>query len=134
LEYLGIRGVALELLKSYLTKRKQCTVLVKDNRKYYSTWMAINSGVPQGSILGPLLFLIFINDISKQVPSNLFLYADDTTALIKSNSLTDLFNTAKLTLNQLGTWFSSNGLLLNNEKTKLIHFKAKSDSVNFHKI
>ena len=78
LYYYGVQGTSLDLLQSYLVKRKQYVQIggVKSDITYLST------GVPQGSILGPLLFIIYINDIAKC--SNLLhtiIYADDTTLM-----------------------------------------------------
>jgi hypothetical protein len=63
--------------KNYLTERKQCVLI--DGQS--SGWKEIDSGVPQGSVLGPLLFFIYINDITRDLQSNNFLYADDTSLL-----------------------------------------------------
>ena len=70
----GVEGKILNLLKSFLDKREQRVVLNGE----CSTWSNIKAGVPQGSILGPLLFLIYINDISQNLESNVKLFADDT--------------------------------------------------------
>jgi uncharacterized protein (DUF608 family) len=68
LEYYGVRGTANKLIKSYLVDRSQ-RVLVKDNYSgtYYSEWNKVNRGVPQGSILGPLFFLFYINDLPETI-------------------------------------------------------------------
>jgi hypothetical protein len=85
-----------------------------DSKKYYSEWDSVIDGVPQGSILSPLLFLLYVNDIPNVISdiSNPVLYADDT-SLIITNSNSHIFgkniNTAILQLNR---WFSSNQLLL----------------------
>ena len=85
LEYYGIRGVMYYLIKSYLENRHQ---RVKFNNKL-SKWDKINIGVPQGSILGPLFFLIYINDLPSVIPyivsnknSSIILFADDTSVII----------------------------------------------------
>ena len=70
----GISGNLLKLLRDFLYCRKQRVVLNGQN----SSWENVNAGVPQGSILGPLLFLIYINDLSNGVSSNCKLFADDT--------------------------------------------------------
>ena len=90
LEYYGITDHAFRLIKSYLTDRHQ-RVLIKDphSTNYFSSWNKIKLGVPQGSILGPLLILLFINDmpgnIDKLYPTNnlykITLFADDTSII-----------------------------------------------------
>ena len=74
LEQNGISGSLLNLFKNYLQKRKQRVVL----NGSASSFFEIESGVPQGSVLGPLLFLIYINDLEKDVFSNVKFFADDT--------------------------------------------------------
>ena len=74
LEQNGISGGLLNLFQNYLSNRKQRVAL----NGFFSEYSNIESGVPQGSILGPLLFLIYINDLEKNVKSNIKFFADDT--------------------------------------------------------
>ena len=82
MEYYGIKGVALKLFESYLSNRKQLTVI--DNCE--SALDLIEWGVPQGSVLGPLLFLIFINDISHASNLGTWLFADDTSLVASASN------------------------------------------------
>ena len=74
LERNGIKGNLLRLIKNYLLNRKQRVVLNGQE----SGWEELHSGVPQGSVLGPLLFLIYINDLTDNISSNIKLFADDS--------------------------------------------------------
>ena len=119
MEKYGIRGLVLDWFKSYLSGRKQC-VKIKDT---VSPLANMEVGVPQGSILGPLLFLIYINDIGS-VSSRIdtFLFADDTNLFSfnsNPNSLLELFNQE---LPKLHHWFNVNKLLLNIKKSSYILF------------
>jgi len=115
MECYGISGKANNLIKSSLHGRCQRTLVDYDSKKYYSKWEIFTDRIPQGSILGPLLFLLYINDIPHVISdiSNPILCADDTSLMI-TNSDKQMFekniNTAFLQLNK---WFNSNLLLLN---------------------
>ena len=114
LELYGIKGQAINLLKSYLTNRKQrCQI-----RNSFSSERLIKCGVPQGSILGPLLFLLYINDLphclSKTKPR---LFADDTNLTASANSMTDLEAAVNSDLENLRKWLIANKLSLNVAKT-----------------
>jgi len=126
MESYGISGKANNLIKSFLQDQR---VLVDfDSEKYYSKWESVTDGVPQGSLLGPLLFLLYINDVPNVISdiANPVRYADDTNLII-TNSDSQMFekdiNTAILHLNR---WFKSNLLLLNLEKTYFLQFLTKN--------
>ena len=123
LEYHGIRGPALDLLKSYLSNRNQ---IVKINNTL-SNHQSINIGVPQGSILGPLLFIIYVNDIAEiNINSKTYLFADDTAATFSGTDKRELTDKCLDGLNSLNQWFLSNRLTLNLNKTNYIVFKTKN--------
>ena len=113
LRLFGIGGSLLSLLSSYLSNRVQCVKL----NNITSASLPVTSGVPQGSILGPLLFLVFINDLPTQVShSQTFLYADDLELI--HNNLLEMQNDI-LALSQ---WSKVNKLSFNGKKTQLISF------------
>ena len=122
----GFSKQSLRLIKDYLTDRKQRVGL----DGVFSTWLDLLTGVPQGSILGPLLFNIYINDLMLEFISsevNIGNFADDNTIYASGES--DDVIKAKLTssLKAVASWFSKNGLQLNADKCKLIVF-GKSGS------
>ncbi|MFZ2537305.1 MAG: reverse transcriptase domain-containing protein, partial [Oscillospiraceae bacterium] len=119
----GIRGPAHDWFASYLNNRKQYVYL--DNIE--SQMADIKHGVPQGSILGPLLFLLYVNDISNVMPNlKIKLFADDTNLFLYNKNISDLFENANAALKNLGLWFSANKLSLNVEKTNYCIFKKSN--------
>jgi len=106
LENLGIRGIPNLWFRNYLTNRKQYINTYTIN----SSLETISCGVPQGSILGPLLFLVYVNDISNCTNLNLLSFADDTTISLSSNDISLLYNTMNDALEELSNWFRSNRL------------------------
>ena len=100
LECLGIRGNLLIWLKSYLHNRQQRVVVGGK----HSSWGTIQAGVPQGSVLGPLLFLVFINDITAVVNCNIRLFADDTTIFITVDDPIEAAETLNSNLESISIW------------------------------
>jgi hypothetical protein len=119
---LGIQGLALEWLNSFMKNRRQFVEIEHRAkfkiRSFRSSEKQITSGVPQGSILGPILFLIYINDMSETVSDeSLFLFADDTTLFTKDITPQELEVQTFIKVNQLAQYFSDSKLSLNASKT-----------------
>lgn len=126
LNQIGIRGLGLHWIKSYLSERQCCTKI----NKRISDPNIIRIGVPQGSILSPLLFNIYINDLTEKIRKGLYLYADDTIMIISHVNLEYLIETANNALGVIKTWLENNGLKLNISKTEYIIFENINKQVN----
>lgn len=123
----GIRGVALNLVTSYLSDRLQFTCL----NGFRSSMRPIIYGVPQGSILGPLFFLLYINDIVHiPLTPNITLYADDTSAFFSGRCLREIESSVNTWLREFSSWLICNHLQLNVNKTKFVVFKSKNKPDN----
>ena len=110
MEHYGIRGLALNWLKSYLINREQ---FVSVNGSDSST-QTLKYGIPQGSILGPLLFIIYINDIPEIARfAKFILYADDANIIITANTIEEINNQLNELVQNLVKWVKCNGLALN---------------------
>ena len=121
LDHYGIRGPWLAWLKSYLSNRKQ---FVNYNGQC-SSYGNIVCGVPQGSILGPLLFLIYVNDLA-YVSDYLYMimFADDTNALDSDKNLNALENRCNNEMIKIVDWVNANKLSLNVKKTNYMLFSS----------
>jgi len=129
----GIRGTAWEWFKNYLGNRKQFVSLMG----YKSTNHAINYGVPQGSVLGPLLFLIYINDIQNaNNTAFLNLFADDTSLFVFDKDVNNLFATCNNVLESINKWFIANKLKLSLDKCVYTYFQRTKNkkSMTSHKL
>ena len=129
LKYYGFSGTELKLLTSYLTNRTQYVKY----KNYESDIIEISTGVPQGSIFGPLLFSISINDII--LSSNklhFFMYADDTTIYFNLEDFDQNCTETEINneLENVNIWLKHNKLSLNAQKTKLIVFHRKQKKFN----
>jgi hypothetical protein len=125
LEKMGIVGLAYRWFASYLEGRMQC---VEVGGKL-SSLRDIVISVLQGSILGPILFLCYINDLPNSTDLLSLLFADDTAGLTSGPVLKTVLNKANLELKKIATWFRANKMAVNVSKTKFIVFKQKDVKV-----
>lgn len=131
LRLIGLCDSSLQLIRSYLSGRKQF-VKFKDSLSYERD---VNIGVPQGSILGPLLFLIFINDIHKlPLIGKLFLFADDCSLFYPDNDVLSVQRKVLHDLRLLSEFFRLNKICMNALKTKIINFKSRNMAFDLIKL
>ena len=110
LDHYGIRGVSDDWFKSYLSNRNRYVSI----NGYESGLVALNWGVPQGSVLGPLLFLLYINDLNQGIKfCKVHYFADDTNLLCLSNSVKKLNKLVNSDLKYLGNWLNANKISVN---------------------
>jgi exonuclease III len=127
LQKYGVRGIAHKWFLSYLSNRFQCVKIASSQ----SSFTKVTCGVPQGSNLGPLLFLLYINDISQSLHfSKTVLFADDTTLYIRHKDKDQLVQNMNADLSNLDAWLAANKLTLNVSKTQLCHFHRKRLNYN----
>ena len=120
LDHYGIRGLANNWFNSYLTNRKQFVSI----NGFNSNNQLMNYGVPQGSVLGPLLFLVYINDLHKAIKySTVHHFADDTNLLVVGKDIFKIQKQINRDLKFLCTWLRANKISLNASKTELIIFR-----------
>jgi hypothetical protein len=126
--YSEIHGVNIQWFESHLAGRKQNVHIVsqKQQQKFSSHWWTIKCGVHLVSILGTLLFIIYINNIHHGIntDSRPVLFADDTSVLITANDLNELQTKSTSKLNYMSKWFAVNALSWNIQKTNALHFKS----------
>jgi Reverse transcriptase (RNA-dependent DNA polymerase) len=128
LNKMGVRGIELQWFISYLDNRTQFVCINGEN----SDRMDIKNGVPQGSILGPLLFLIYINDLPECSLLITLLFADDTTLLASGDNLIDLIHFVNIEFQKVVSFFRSHKMALHPKKTKYIIFNASEQMLSNH--
>jgi len=135
LKFYGISDKAFQLYQSYLGNRYCRTAIYNDseNSNRVSNWARVRHGVPQGSILGPLLFLLYINDLPKIInkTSAPIIFADDTSILFALSNPTGFNKNICIVFITLNKWLRANQLSSNFNKTNYVHFTTKRNmSVN----
>ena len=130
LSKLGIKGRELKWFENYLSNRQQFVKVNegKSNMKY------VTKGVPQGSILGPLLFLIYINDLANCTSLFTLLFADDTSFLISGKNMNEVIELLNIELKKISYWFRTNELCLHPDKTKFMIFTKDESNIDFDNI
>jgi hypothetical protein len=131
MEGLNFSDKTIDWFKSYLTGRMQCVSIEGEQ----SDWVPVKLGVPQGSILGPVLFLMYINDINKSDMTAKFVkFADDTTILTNGKDAKEASELMNSVLSKVYKWFRQNKLNLNPSKTRYMIFNSKTEETNLVKI
>jgi len=126
LERMGIRGTALEWFKSYLSDRTQFV----DINGNHSSEKKIKISILQGSILGPILFLCYINDLYRVTDLFTLMFADDTFSAKSGSDLNLLVQDVNAEINKMAIWFRANKLAVNKSKTKYMIFRTRGKKVD----
>ena len=129
LDMYGFRGITLRLFRSYLEDRTQCVRI----GNYYSDCSSLLTGVPQGSVLGPLLFLCYINDFPNVSPIfKTVLFADDTTVSVSGPDFVELCGVINSELVRITDWSNANKLALNADKTAALIFSNRPHDIDLN--
>jgi len=128
LSKMGITGSALNWFKSYLSDRTQ----IVDINGSRSRSRQIKISILQGSILGPILFLCFINDLFRVTNLLTLMFADDTFTLKAGKNLNNLISDINIEINKMAVWFRANRLAVNIDKTKYIIFRMKGKTIDIN--
>ena len=130
LENYGIKGNLLSWISSFLENRKQRVVLGET----VSDWVSVTSGVPQGSVLGPLLFAIYINDLPECIKSNVKMFADDTKIIgtIRTSHIDSDTAVIQNDVDSISTWCKEWRMHLNTDKCKVMHIGKKVPPRSYH--
>jgi hypothetical protein len=127
LSSLGIRGPSLNWIRSFLENRSQ----IVEMNSLQSGKAQLNFGIPQGSVLGPILFILYTNSITKTFPNlTLTMYADDIALLLKKETMPDLETDSFIKLSKLYQYLNSNNLHVNPEKTTGLVFSSRGHNSN----
>ena len=136
MECIGIRGSALSLFRSYLTDRRfgVCVSGGQDiQMQFFSDFHRVTVGVPQGALIAPTLFNIYVNDISSVVTSGLLCqYADDTSLMVAGDDASSVAERCRTAVSDMSEWCAGNRLLLNTNKTAFLQFSNSAVSSSLY--
>ncbi|VEN59811.1 unnamed protein product [Callosobruchus maculatus] len=132
LQLYGVGGKALNWICTYISDRQQKVDICKNGRTFSSSIVVNSVGIAQGSILGPVLFLIYINDLYSLDDSphfEIISYADDTNLIIGNKQLSALLDNVNEYFSQVNDWCLQNKLIINKNKTDIILFRTKQSGI-----